>query len=167
MASHPAAQGEAEEPRQIRGGRMTGRCSWRVARSGCLPLSQNVILKTSVINTCLQKIRIDHRGTLMKHMWPLWHHNGISSKASKRRNLAAPLWGFYWPGRHTIIVTLKHLWGEFCIILEAWLLSVVTRECCSNTGVMVKKSGSPAFCCVPFSLRGTQQTPDFVIRQMR
>lgn len=80
MASHPAAQGEAEECRQIRGGRMTGRHSWRVARSGCLPLPQNVILKTSVINTCLQTVRIDRRGTLMKHVWPLWHHNGISGE---------------------------------------------------------------------------------------
>lgn len=71
MASHPAAQGEAEEPRQIRGGRMTGRYSWRVARSGCLPLPQSVILKTSVINTCLQTVRIDRGGTLMKHVWPL------------------------------------------------------------------------------------------------
>lgn len=134
MASHPAAQGEAEERRQIRGGRMTGRHSWRVARSGCLPLPQNVILKTSVINTCLQTVRIDRRGTLMKHVWPLWHHNGMSSKASKRRNLAALLWGFYWADTQSLLhwnlcgVSFASYWKRD----STGHLSVVTRECCST-----------------------------------
>lgn len=92
-----------------------------------------------------------------------------AKQASKRRNLAAPLWGFYWPDTQSLLhwdlcgVNFASYWKRD----STGHLSVVTRECCSTQGVMVKKSGSPAFCCVPFSLRGTRQTPYFVIRQMR